>query len=114
MQLFNVLHRGTLDQHVEGHVQRDVSEAHRIRVAYGTKLAEILAPGEHPVNSRHHQVVKKVGDGLIVSAISDDGYIEALERGDRKFAVAVQWHPEDLVDSYEESKRLFEAFAKAL
>ena len=49
-----------------------------------------------------------------VSARSGEGYAEALERSDRKFAVAVQWHPEDLVDSRPEAKRLFQAFADSL
>ncbi|MBI3472676.1 MAG: gamma-glutamyl-gamma-aminobutyrate hydrolase family protein [Candidatus Solibacter usitatus] len=111
MQLFNVLHGGTLLQDMAGHRAPGVAEAHRIAVEPGTRLAGILDPGPHPVNSRHHQVVDQPGAGLRVSARSEDGYIEALERPDRKFALAVQWHPEDLVERHQEAKRLFSAFA---
>ena len=114
MQLFNVVHGGTLEQHIEGHRQPGVSGAHRIDVEAGTRLAEAIGPGPHVVNSRHHQIVDRVGSPLRVSARSGEGYAEALERSDRKFAVAVQWHPEDLVDSRPEAKLLFQAFADSL
>jgi putative glutamine amidotransferase len=114
MQLFNVVHDGTLEQHVEGHRQPGVSEAHRISVEPNTRLAEAIGAGSHSVNSRHHQIVDQVGGPLRVSARSEEGYPEALERTDRRFAVAVQWHPEDLADSRPEAKRLFQAFADSL
>jgi putative glutamine amidotransferase len=114
MQLFNVVHGGTIEQHVEGHVQPGVAEAHEIGVEPGTKLAQAIGPGTHLVNSRHHQIVDQPGAGVRVSARSEEGYPEALERNDKKFAVAVQWHPEDLVEKHEEAKRLFQAFADSL
>jgi putative glutamine amidotransferase len=67
------------------------------------------------VNSRHHQAIGKLGAGLIVSARDpEDGVIEAIERPDRKFVLAVQWHPEDQARFYAEQARLFSAFAEAL
>src|SRR6476659_2321596 len=89
MQLFNVAHGGTLEQHVEGHRHPGVPEAHRIGVEPETRLAEAIGAGLHSVNSRHHQIVDKVGGALRVSARSEEGYPEALERNDRRFAVAV-------------------------
>ena len=114
MQLFNVAHGGTLEQHVEGHRQPGISEAHPIAVDPATRLAEAIGAGSHVVNSRHHQIVDKIGDRLRISARSEEGYPEALERTDCKFALAVQWHPEDLVDSLPEAKRLSQAFAESL
>lgn len=114
MQLFNVVHGGTLNQDIGGHKHPGVSEAHGIEVAPKTRLADAIGGGSHLVNSRHHQVVDKVGHGLRVVAKSEDGYAEALERPDRRFAVAVQWHPEDLVGSQDDAKRLFQAFADSL
>jgi putative glutamine amidotransferase len=114
MQLFNVVHGGTIEQHVDGHVKPGVAEAHPIGVEAGTRLAQAIGSGQHLVNSRHHQIVDHTGDGLRVSARSEEGYPEALERTDKKFAVAVQWHPEDLVEKQEEAKRLFQAFADSL
>lgn len=118
MQLFNVFHGGTLLQHVEGHVVRpeDLSlAAHDVTVAPGTRLAEIVGPGNCPVNSRHHQAVDRPGAGLVVAARSAvDGLIEALERPELRFALAVQWHPENQTLRYRQHRALFEAFAAAL
>ena len=114
MQLFNVVQGGSLNQHVQDHVAPGVDEAHPIGVEAGTRLAQAIGPGKHLVNSRHHQVVHQTGSGLRVSARSEEGYPEALERDDKKFAVAVQWHPEDLVENHDEAKRLFQAFADSL
>ena len=121
MQLFNVCHQGTLIQHLPGNPHRTVpplkdpaTPLHQIQVATDTKLAAILGEGEHAVNSRHHQAVDKVGSGLRVSARSADEVIEGLERPDKTFAVAVQWHPEDQVRTDETQRKLFRAFAKAV
>jgi len=114
MQLFNIANHGTLEQHVEGHRRPGVAEAHQISVEPGTRLAQAIGAGTHSVNSRHHQIVAKVGSQLRVSARSGEGYVEALERVDKNFAVAVQWHPEDLIDSQTEAKNLFRAFAESL
>jgi len=109
MQLFNVVHGGSLVQHLEHH---DFPDAlHDIQVVPNSRLAAIIGEGEHAVNSRHHQAVARVGGGLIVSAKSGDGVIEALERPGPGFAVAVQWHPEDRVLVSDADRKLFQAFA---
>ena len=119
MQLFNVFHHGgTLLQHIGGHVVRSADPAepvHDVVQQPGSRLERILGPGAHPVNSRHHQAVDRVGDGLLVtSRAAGDGIVEGLERPDLRFAVAVQWHPEDQVRRFAAQRRLFEAFAAAL
>ncbi|MEO8370937.1 MAG: gamma-glutamyl-gamma-aminobutyrate hydrolase family protein [Candidatus Solibacter sp.] len=118
LQLFNVFHEGgTLLQHLDGHtvISPDPSDpAHSVVQAPRSRLASILGLGPVPVNSRHHQVVEQVGRGLLVTSRSDDGVIEGLERPDLRFAVAVQWHPEDQVSRFAAQRRLFEAFAAAL
>ncbi len=113
MQLFNVAQGGTLAQHVEGHRQPGVDNAHTITVEPDAALAQAIGPGSHVVNSRHHQIVDRVGRGLRVSATSGEGFPEALEMPGKKFAIAVQWHPEDLIATGEDAKKLFEAFAKS-
>lgn len=50
----------------------------------------------HKINSFHHQAIKNIGKDLVVSGISDDGVIEAIEL-DKKI-LAVQWHPEQLTN----------------
>jgi putative glutamine amidotransferase len=53
------------------------------------------------VNSRHHQSVGRVAPAFVVSAVSPDGVVEAIERPDRRFCLGVQWHPEFFVNSCE-------------
>ena len=67
-----------------------------------------------PINSHHHQAAKEVALGLVITARSDDGVIEALEKLDARFLLAVQWHPENLYETDAPSRALFSAFARAL
>jgi len=114
LQLFNVAHNGgTLTQHMEGHRIAD-NGTHPVEITSGTRLACILGSGTHEVNSRHHQATDVIGEQLVVSAKSPDGIIEGLERSDRRFAVAVQWHPEDMLSGLPEQRKLFLAFREAL
>ena len=111
MQLFNVTHAcGTLVQHMEGH-RIAANGTHGVTIEVGTRLGKIFGAGARQVNSRHHQAVDGVGQGLVISARAWDGTIEGFGRSDLRFAVAVQWHPEDL---FAQERALFEAFAEAL
>jgi putative glutamine amidotransferase len=85
--------------------------AHPVDLAPGTRLREAFGVPTAPVNSMHHQSVKRLGDGLVVSAIAPDGVIEAVEVADpSKFAVGVQWHPE-VFERHEPAVRgLFDEF----
>lgn len=47
------------------------------------------------MNSYHNQAIKDLAKGFKISAISEDGIIEAIEKDN---IVAVQWHPEVLKD----------------
>lgn len=121
-QLFNVYHGGTLVQHLKGDPHRTLQRPkdrskpmHAVSVAPDTRLAAIFGAGQHPVNSRHHQAVDKVGAHLRVSAKAvPDNIIEGLELPEKEFAVAVQWHPEDQVPGDEAQVKLFRAFADAV
>lgn len=118
MQLFNVVHGGTLVQHVDSHERHQVKNSnpvHDVVAEPGSKIAGVLGDSPVSVNSRHHQAVGELGAGLVVTARdAEDGMIEAIERPDKRFAVAVQWHPEDRVSNEAEQKRLFEKFAESL
>lgn len=94
LQLMNIAHGGTLHQHVPEHSRYDVDHAtavHGVRFVPGSALAGLYGDDLH-VNSLHHQAVDQLGDGLTITARSDDGVIEGLELDSR--AIAVQWHPE--------------------
>jgi putative glutamine amidotransferase len=88
--------------------------AHRIWVGPDTRLAGIIGAGGHDVNSRHHQAIEIKAESVIVSAISEDGVIEAIEKPGAAFAIAVQWHPEDRIFVSAGDRKLFEAFAEAM
>ncbi len=87
--------------------------AHNVRVAPGTLLAELLEEEQMSVNSMHHQGVKQLGEGLVASAVSPDGLIEALEGTASAFLVGVQWHPEvfELADPH--ASDIFRGFIRA-
>ena len=87
--------------------------AHSIAVSRDSRLREILGAEELRVNSLHHQAVKEPGAGARVVAWSSDGVAEGLELPDRRFAIAVQYHPEELVETDALSRRLFAAFTQA-
>ncbi len=114
LQFLNVYCGGTLHQHIEGHSRPGVENAHYAGVLAATRLAAIVGAGTHAVNSRHHQAVDRPGEGLVVSAWAEDGIVEGLEFPGLRFAVAVQWHPEDRIHSATCDLRLFEAFAATL
>jgi len=86
---------------------------HTISVLDGTLLREILGVSTLPVNSAHHQAVKDLASGFRISAVAEDGIIEAIESDHHRFAIGVQWHPESLFRFQEASQRLFEAFVDA-
>jgi gamma-glutamyl-gamma-aminobutyrate hydrolase PuuD len=112
MQLLNVFCGGTLTQHIEDHRSPGASDAHPVWIAPESLLASVLGPGAYEVNSRHHQAIALLAPRLTVTARASDGTVEALELPDRRFMLAVQWHPEDRVDGSD--RKLFKAFADAL
>ncbi len=121
LQILNVYHSGSLIQHVadaERHENRGgnpAAAAHEVAIEPDSLLAKIAGRGRWQVNSRHHQAADRIGAGLRLSARDpEDGTIEGLERPDRRFVLAVQWHPEDQVFEHPEQLKLFQRFADAL
>lgn len=92
--------------------------AHAVEIAPGSRLAKASGADRFEVNSRHHQAVPdgpagtKIGPMSIV-AHAPDGVVEGLEIPDRRFFVAVQWHPENLVEFHRPSANLFACFLAA-
>ncbi len=121
LQILNVYHGGTLIQHLsatERHVARGTDPAapvHEVAIEPGSLLCGVAGADSWRVNSRHHQAADKIGAALQVSARdSVDGTVEALERADRRFVLAVQWHPEDQALADSEQLKLFRRFAEAV
>ena len=95
-QLMNVYFGGTLCQHI-GPAARHMyyptgDSAHPMRAVPGSILMELYGDS-FVVNSAHHQAVDRVGNGLVVTGLSDDGIVEAMEYPGKP-VFSVQWHPE--------------------
>ena len=120
VQLLNVAFGGTLyqdvrDQHpgaikhdnfpTDGRRRDDL--AHPVRLAAGSRLAQLLEAEVLPVNSMHHQGIARLAPGLVAVATSADGLVEGVETANGHFVLGVQWHPEDLVDVDPRMRRLF-------
>ena len=87
--------------------------AHEVEVVAGTKLRGVFDAPRVMVNSMHHQGIKQLGRGLVASAIAPDGLIEAIEKQDDAFMVAVQWHPEVFEMTDPHFRHLFGSFIRA-
>jgi putative glutamine amidotransferase len=114
-QALNVALGGTLHQHI---TDDETTVGHRYamhasQVVNGTRLHAIV--GDDPVgHSVHHQSVDRVGDGLRVVARGSDGVVEGVEHTSR-WAIGVQWHPEDSATVDPAQQALFDALvAEAL
>ncbi len=102
IQVLNVAQGGSLYQDLQtgmSHRQNAPRSHtfHDIVIERDSRIGGILGLLQTRVNSFHHQAVKEVAAGFVVSALSPDGVIEAIE-AETGFAVGVQWHPEDLRD----------------
>lgn len=83
---------------------------HVVEFIAGCRMAAIYGASQRKVNSLHHQAVVAPGEGLEVVGRSHDGAIEAVESADPAWPVlAVQWHPEMMVEDRAEDA-LFTAF----
>lgn len=122
-QIANVARGGSLVQHVDDlpakvaieHHRPDHSSAfHPVRIDAASRLATIIGRTEIEVNSRHHQVVnpEQLGGRLRPVAFAPDGVVEAAEDVEGRFLIAVQWHPEDLIDR-PEHLAIFRALVEA-
>lgn len=72
---------------------------HSIHIAPNSQLHALVGATQGIVNSNHHQCADHLGKGLVISATSEEGIIEALERPnspEKPYICLVQWHPERL------------------
>jgi len=119
IQMINVKFGGTLIQDIpsDTDLERDHRQpgnrselTHTVTVTEPESALAGVVSGSCRVNSLHHQAIKRVGRGLKVTAHSEDGLVEAVEAADDyPFLMAVQWHPEELVD-HPEQRQIFEQF----
>lgn len=126
IQSLNVFLGGTLVQdipselgsRVEHDVESDYGRPetfHKIRLEAGSRVKD-LANGSDDVdvNSSHHQSVLQPGRGMRVTARAADGVIEAIESASiGHWVIAVQWHPERMVETDAFALSLFRGLVAA-
>ncbi len=126
-QEINVAMGGSLHQHVQevtgmlDHREpesKDINtmfaDAHTVSSKDDSLLAKWLPEATFHVNSLHQQGVDRLGNGLLVEAVAPDGLIEAFRIKDAKrFAYAVQWHPEWAYNKKPASLAIYKAFHEA-
>lgn len=121
LQVINAMAGGTMYQDLEnaGFGCHSMDESpmntpvHGVKLTRGTKLCQIYGVDGMRVNSYHHSAAKEPAQGWIISAVSaEDGVTEALECPEKRFFLAVQWHPEMMYDD-KLQKKLFDAFISA-
>ena len=119
-QVVNVGFGGTLFQDLPSqkgviHRQDDSKGrySHMARLREGSVLREVVGQDAIFVNSYHHQAVNMPAPGFDISAVGEDGIIEAIESTGDFFVMGIQWHPE-VIDTDPASKRIFAAFKNAV
>lgn len=123
IQLLNIAFGGDIYQDLVtqaeapiGHAQRTIGDGpwHEVKIEPNTRLAAVAGDEPWSVNSYHHQACRRIGKGLVVSAVSADGLVEAIEGEGPGYLLGVQWHPEiSAAAGDDRSRRLFESFVKA-
>ncbi|MFE2014798.1 gamma-glutamyl-gamma-aminobutyrate hydrolase family protein [Streptomyces sp. NPDC059491] len=117
MQLLNVLHGGSLHQHlpeITGHDEHQPRTPtftlgrHPLKLTPDSRIAGVLDEDEPETACHHHQAVDRLGAGLTVTGRAHDGTVEAVEVADHPFAIGVQWESGHTPDT-----RLHEALVQA-
>jgi putative glutamine amidotransferase len=126
IQTLNVWLNGSLIQDLQAvlhtpvnhHPGREVVSAHPIQIIPESRLGRLsasLSTQENSCNSSHHQALARIGDHLLVSAISPaDNVIEAVElKSAEHFVIGVQWHPERTYSVSPLSRAIFSDFVRS-
>lgn len=90
LQSLNIYHGGCLKQHIDDHTSKENLVRHNIDIEENSFVYSLYGD-KAEVNSIHHQAINRVAEGFKVTAVSDDGTVEAIEKGN---LIGLQWHPE--------------------
>lgn len=117
-QLINVFFGGSLHQDIYeqklttlehvGIMGPKYSYCHKVTLSDESMIFKAFNKNTIYVNSFHHQVVDKIGDGLVETTWAEDGIVEGFEHKDFSFVVGVQWHPEMMAEVHEEQLSVFQ------
>lgn len=101
-----------LDHRTRPNQPRDY-HAHTIAIVSGSRLAAAVDPQTMPVNTHHHQAVRDVAPGFVVSAAAPDGVVEGMEHPGKRYVLGVQFHPEEMQHNDPRAAALFASFVAA-
>ena len=105
-----------MPQNDDASVEDIFKPRHIINLTKNSLLKSFTGQSQFVVSSLHGQGINKLGDGLSVEALSEDGLVEAVSiKGYETFGIGVQWHPEFHPEKAENyiNKILFEKFGKS-
>ena len=120
LQLMNAVLGGTLWQDIPTQFPSETN--HRMAAPYGRAEHTVQVNPELPfgnlpltlgVNSCHHQGIRELAPELKVWAKAPDGLVEAVYLPGKRYARAVQWHPEFFPVEDELSRTIFGGFVEA-
>lgn len=117
-QLINVAFGGTLFQDLPSQFPGDTLFQHRnadheVILQTDSWISNITRVDSFVANSYHHQAIKDVAPGFIVSGWSNDNVIEVIENVDGYPIWGVQFHPERMFeDNYPIASSIFDFFIK--
>jgi putative glutamine amidotransferase len=113
LQVVNVVLGGDVVQDMDESVGHHRHRRHHLELDTGSATAAIVG-GRLEVSCYHHQCLGRLGDGLRVVGVAEDGVVEAVELPGRAgWFAGTQWHPEDTALTDPAQLRLFEAFVDA-
>ena len=116
LQVVNVALGGTLIQDMDAHdgaLGHHRHRVHHVTVDPDTRLRSVVGQSVE-VSCYHHQALDTLGDGLVVTARSEEAVVEGVELpSSAGWFLGVQWHPEDNWRSLEQQRAIFGALVSA-
>ena len=84
-----------MPQNDDASVEEIFKPRHIINFSRDGLFEDFLGQSQVVVNSLHGQGIERLGDGLKVEALSEDGLVEAVSiEGYDTFGIGIQWHAE--------------------
>ncbi len=115
-QVLNVALGGTLVQDMDEHdseLAHHRNHVHHVTVDHGTRAWQVVGEAVE-VSCYHHQCLAELGEGLVVTARSEEGVVEAVELPAADgWYLGVQWHPEDTWETEPQQLAVFRALVDA-
>lgn len=120
IQFLNVYFGGTLYQDIKEELKQEHHQDHPydhfwhlVDITSGSPLSDILGKKDIEVNSIHHQAIRDVAPDLKVMATTEQGLVEGLYLPGKKYVLGIQWHPEYMYKTDENSQKIFASLVEA-